>query len=42
LLVATPGGAAREQLAELRQQLRLQGAPVAGWLLIKPAAEQHA
>lgn len=41
LLVATPGGATRKQLAELRQQLRLQGTPVAGWLLLKPAAEQH-
>jgi hypothetical protein len=40
LLVVSPGAASREQLAELRQQLQLQGTPVAGWLLIKPPANQ--
>lgn len=40
LLVASPGGITREQLAELRQQLRLQGTPVAGWLLLRaPSSE---
>lgn len=37
LLVASPGAARRNQLAELRQQLKLQGTPVAGWLLLQPA-----
>jgi len=35
LLVTRSGAATREQLSELRQQLRLQGAPVAGWLLLR-------
>ncbi|MEI8251959.1 MAG: Wzz/FepE/Etk N-terminal domain-containing protein [Synechococcus sp. ELA057] len=35
LLVTRSGAATRGQLAELRQQLRLQGAPVAGWLLLR-------
>ena len=39
LLITTPGAATRVQLAELRQQLRLQGTPIAGWLLLKPASE---
>jgi succinoglycan biosynthesis transport protein ExoP len=39
LLITSPGAATREQLSALRQQLRLQGTPVAGWLLLKPASE---
>ena len=38
LLITTPGSATRDQLAELRQQLKLQGTPVAGWLLLKPTS----
>lgn len=39
LLITSPGAATREQLSALRQQLRLQGTPVAGWLLLRPARE---
>lgn len=39
LLVASPGGATRHQLAELRQQLHLQGQPVAGWLLLPSGSD---
>jgi len=38
LLVASPGAVTRQQLADLRQQLKLQGTPVAGWLLLQPAS----
>lgn len=34
LLVASPGAATREQISSLCQQLRLQGAEVAGWVLL--------
>ena len=34
LLLAAPGAAKREQLRQLREQLALQGNPVAGWVLI--------
>ena len=39
LLVATPGACKRQELQQLREQLALQGSPVAGWLLIYPALE---
>jgi len=38
LLVAHPGSATREQLSLLRQNLKLQGTPVAGWILFRDAA----
>ena len=34
LLLAAPGAAKREQLRQLREQLTLQGTPVAGWVLL--------
>ena len=34
LLLAAPGAAKREQLRQLREQLALQGTPVAGWVLL--------
>ena len=34
LLLAVPGTARREQLRQLQEQLTLQGAPVAGWVLL--------
>ena len=34
VLVTSPGNAQRKQLQQLREQLTLQGKPVAGWLLI--------
>lgn len=34
LLITAPGAATRPQLAQLRQQLELQGKPVTGWLLL--------
>ena len=34
VLVTSPGNAQRKQLQQLREQLVLQGKPVAGWLLI--------
>ena len=39
LFVAAPGACKRQQLQQLREQLALQGSPVAGWLLIDPALE---
>ncbi|MCX5946533.1 MAG: Wzz/FepE/Etk N-terminal domain-containing protein [Cyanobacteria bacterium] len=40
ILLTAPGAATRTELAALVQQLQLQGAPVAGWLLLHPAANQ--
>ena len=34
LVVTAPGAATRPQLAQLRQQLELQGRPLTGWLLL--------
>ncbi|TCD57600.1 hypothetical protein CWE17_07080 [Synechococcus sp. BS56D] len=34
LLLTAPGAAKREQLRQLREQLALQGSPVAGWVLL--------
>lgn len=34
LLLTAPGAAKREQLRQLREQLALQGTPVAGWVLL--------
>ena len=34
LVITAPGAATRPQLAQLRQQLELQGKPVTGWLLL--------
>ena len=39
LFVTAPGACKRQQLQQLREQLALQGTPVAGWLLIDPALE---
>lgn len=39
ILVTAHGAAQRQQLQQLREQLALQGTPVAGWLLIDPALE---
>ncbi len=39
LLVTAAGGPNRQQLQQLREQLTLQGKPLAGWLLIDPALE---
>jgi len=39
VLVTAPGAAQRTQLKQLREQLSLQGTPVAGWLLIDPKME---
>ena len=39
VLVTAPGAAQRQQLQQLREQLALQGTPVAGWLLIDPELE---
>ena len=36
LLVTSPGAASRTQLSHFCQKLALQGAPIAGWLLIDP------
>jgi len=36
LLVTAPGACKRQKLQQLREQLALQGTPVAGWLLIDP------
>ena len=36
LLVTSQGVGTRTELAELRQKLALQGAPLAGWVLIDP------
>jgi hypothetical protein len=35
-LGTAPGSATRTELANLIQQLQLQGTPVAGWLLLQP------
>ena len=37
LLITAPGAAKREQLRQLREQLALQGSPVAGWVLLDTA-----
>ncbi len=37
LLITAPGAAKREQLRQLREQLTLQGSPVAGWVLLDTA-----
>jgi len=34
LVITAPGAATRPQLAQLRQQLELQGRPLTGWLLL--------
>ena len=34
LLITSPGAPTRPQLAQLRQQLELQGRPITGWLLL--------
>ena len=34
LLLTAPGACKREQLRQLREQLALQGSPVAGWVLL--------
>ncbi len=39
LLLTSPGAAQRQQLQQLREQLALQGTPLAGWLLIDPSME---
>jgi len=39
LLVTAPGAPQRQQLQQLREQLALQGTPLAGWLLIDPSLE---
>ena len=39
LLLTAPGAAKREQLRQLREQLALQGAPVAGWVLLDTALD---
>ena len=39
LLLASPGAAKREQLRQLREQLALQGTPVAGWVLLDSSLE---
>ena len=39
LLLTTPGAAKREQLRQLREQLALQGTPVAGWVLLDTSLE---
>ena len=39
LLLTAPGAAKREQLRQLREQLALQGRPVAGWVLLDTTIE---
>ena len=39
LLVTASGAPQRQQLQQLREQLALQGTPLAGWLLIDPTLE---
>lgn len=39
LLVTAPGAAKREQLRQLREQLALQGGPLAGWVLLDTSLE---
>ena len=36
LLITSPGVATRTQLSQFRQKLALQGAPLAGWVLLDP------
>ena len=36
LLLTSPGAATRIQLSQLRQELALQGTPLAGWVLLDP------
>ena len=36
LLITSPGIATRTQLSQFRQKLALQGAPLAGWILLDP------
>ena len=38
VLVTSPGASTREELTLLREQLSLQNAPVAGWILLNPKA----
>ena len=39
LLLTSPGAAKREKLRQLREQLALQGIPVAGWVLLDTSLE---
>ena len=39
IFITTLGAPNRQQLKQLREQLVLQGTPVAGWLLLEPALE---
>ncbi len=39
LLITAPGAAEREELRQLREQLALQGSPVAGWVLLDTSLE---
>ena len=39
LLLTAPGAAKRQQLRQLRDQLTLQGGPVAGWVLLETGSE---
>ena len=39
LLLTAPGAAKRQQLRQLRDQLTLQGGPVAGWVLLETSRE---
>ena len=36
LLITSPGLVTRTQLSQLKQKLKLQGRPIAGWILIDP------
>ena len=42
LVVTAPGAATRPQLAQLRQQLELQGQPLTGWLLLTASTAESA
>jgi polysaccharide biosynthesis transport protein len=39
LIITTPGAVTREELAQLRQKLVLQGTPLAGWVMFNPTLE---
>ena len=39
LLLTAPGVVTRTQLSQLKQKLELQGAPLAGWVLLDPKLE---
>ena len=39
VLITAPGAAKREELRQLREQLDLQGRPVAGWVLLDTTLE---